>query len=173
MRHAVWLSLFLVACAGPSRFALRAPVLRDHDDRPFSPAPEEDEEAEVANGVDQIVLRPLADVFVFRTYGEAHNVNALDEVPDSTWFENREVTPAEVRRGPCLPPGLTPPLVVLRGKSSGDTPGFMVEDAHERRFLIKLDPALRHQPEIGTAADAVASRLYWASGFNAPCNDVE
>ena len=44
--------------------------------------------------------------------GESVNVNALDEVRDSSWFTNRigrfPMTPEQVRRGPCQGPPLDP-----------------------------------------------------------------
>lgn len=163
----------LLGCgAGVSRFALRPPLLHDSDDRPFTPAPEEDPESELANGLDQIFFRPLADAFLFQTWGEAHNVNSLDEVPDSTWFENRTLTPEQVARGNCPEQGPTPPFTVTRSKGGGDTPGLFVEDATGQRFLMKLDQGAPNQPEITTAADAIVSRIYHAAGFNAPCNEV-
>ena len=50
----------------------------------------------------------------------AGNVNALDEVPDSSWFTNRlgrrPMTTEEIARGPCL--GRPPPRS-SRGRSWG------------------------------------------------------
>src|SRR5205823_3346938 len=41
-----------------------------------------------------------------------------------------------------------------------------------RRYALKFDQFPRVQPEVNTAADAIVSRLYWAVGFNAPCNTI-
>lgn len=177
MRERSWLLLFgigvaAIACGGPSRFALRAPVLVDDDARPFAPAPGVDAEQNVANALDVTLLGPAARAFLFETGGAAHNVNSLDEVPDSTWFVNRDLGPEEVRRGPCPEVGPTAPFVIDRVKSTGTTPGFEVVDANGRHYVLKLDSLPQTQPEISTAADAIVSRLYHAIGFNAPCNDV-
>jgi hypothetical protein len=97
-------------------------------------------------------------------------VNALDEVPNSTWFTNRigvrTVTPAEVRRGDGS--GESPdqhlPWTILSAKNGGATLGFMVKDALDRKFILKFDAA--PTPEVETGADAVAARLFWAAGYN-------
>lgn len=164
--------LCAVGCGAPSRFALRPPVLRDGDDRPFARAPPEDSESDYANALDVILLRPISHAFLFEQGGEARNVSSLDEVPDSSWFQNRVVAPAALRRGPCPDDGPVPPFTIRSSKTGGATPGFVAKDARGQRYMVKRDPLLLTQPEIGTAADAIVSRLYWAIGFNAPCNDV-
>jgi hypothetical protein len=166
-------SLGAIGCGGSSRFALRPPVLRDTDDRPMAHAPPVDEETDYANTFDVTIYRPLSHAFLFETSGEARNVNALDEVADSTWFSNRTVTPSEVERGPCPDDGPVGPFVVVSSKVGGATPGFFVKDARGVKYVLKMDELGRYeQPEISTAADAIVPRLYWAVGFNAPCNHV-
>ncbi len=163
-----------LACGGSSRFALRPPVLRDTDDRPLARAPARDEETDLANSLDTALLRPISHAFLFQVSGESRNVNSLDEVPDSTWFTNRAVTAEQIARGPC--PAFSEPETPFRATSSkigGTTPGIVVEDARGRKYLLKTDELTEYgQPEMSTAADAIVSRLYWAIGFNAPCNDV-
>jgi hypothetical protein len=166
------LALFQVSCGQYSRFALRPPLLRDGDDRPLERAPAEDEESNIANSTDVTLLRPISHAFLFENSGEAHNVNSLDEVPDSSWFTNRRVAPSDVERGACDGAAPTPPFLVASTKTGGTTPGFVVEDANGLRFMMKLDSLVPTQPEISTAADSVVSRLYWAIGFNVPCNRV-
>lgn len=159
-------------CGGASRFALRPPVLKDSDDRPFARALPNDEESDYANALDVIILRPLSHAFLFEQAGEAHNVNSLDEVPDSTWFTNRRVAPADLERGPCPDAGPALPFTIKSSKTGGTTPGFFVKDARGQKYMVKIDGLAKTQPEITTAADAIGSRLYWAVGLNAPCNDV-
>jgi len=161
------------ACsAAPSRFALRPPVTREADDRPLARAPAKDDESEIANALDVTLLRPLSRAWLAEAGGEARNVNALDEVPDSSWFTNRAVLPADLERGPCPAEGPALPLTVKSSKTGGTTPGFVVKDAKGARWIIKVDALVPRQPELSTAADAIVSRLYWAAGFNAPCNEV-
>ena len=160
------------ACAAPTRFALRPPLLRDTDDRPLQKPPANNEESDYANALDVILFRPLSHAFLFEQAAEAHNTNSLDEVPDSTWFTNRTVLPAEMERGPCKDAGPVPPFTIKSSKTGGTTPGFQVKDSRGQKYMLKLDALAGRQPEISSAADAVVSRLYWAIGFNAPCNDV-
>lgn len=165
------LSLCVGACSPTTRFALRAPVLRDADDRPFAPPPEVDEESDYANTLDVTLFRPLSHFFLFESVPESRNVSSLDEVPDSTWFTNRHVSPADLARGPCPADAPSPPFTIKSSKGSGTTPGFVVKDAKGKKYVVKLD-GIPAQPELSTAADAIVSRLYWAAGFNAPCNEV-
>jgi hypothetical protein len=169
----VVLAIGCAACGGASRFALRTPVLRV-DDRPLLHAPANDETPDGANAVDMVVLRPLSHAFTPALNEEARDVNALDEVPDSAWFTNRTTSPQDLVRGPCGDAPLpTVPFTVKTTKVGGVTLGFVVNDARHQKYVLKLDELAQYgQPEISTAADAVASRLYWAIGFNAPCNDV-
>jgi hypothetical protein len=102
----------------------------------------------------------------------ARNVNALEEVPDSTWFTNRVVTPARAAIGACdgvAQPAL--PLLVTERKGEGTTPGLFVQDALGRHWLMKVD-VFADRPETSTAADAIGSRIYWTVGYNVPCNYV-
>jgi hypothetical protein len=160
-----------IACGGASRFALRPPVWRENE-RPLARAPQKDDESDIANAADLLLLRPLTHLFLFETSGEARDVNALDEVPNSSWFENRNVAPSDLVRAQC-PDEPKPPFVVKTTKIGGVTPGVVAVDARKQKYVLKLDELVKYdQREISTAADAVVSRLYWAAGFNVPCNDV-
>src|SRR5687768_18234261 len=80
----------LLACGhGPARFPLSPPLWRDDDEVPFGPAPPEYVSPMVWDVGDQSVFYPLTRVFAVDPAGESINVNALDEVPDSSWFRNR------------------------------------------------------------------------------------
>jgi hypothetical protein len=98
----------------------------------------------------------------------AADVNAVDEVPCSTWFCPRQhlrPAPAEtIAAGP--PDGHPPqlPLTVVEGKESGVQPGFVARDAAGRRYLIKFDPV--GYPGLATGAEIVGSRLFHAAGYN-------
>lgn len=166
------LALCTAGCGAPPRFALRPPILKDGDDKPFPRALPEDSESDFANAADVILLRPIAHAFLFERGGEARNVNSLDEVPDSTWYQNRTVTPEQLERGTCPEEMPEPPFTIRSSKTGGATPGFAVKDARGNKYMIKRDATLDTQHEIGTAADSIVSRLYWAIGFNAPCNNV-
>lgn len=100
----------------------------------------------------------------------ARDVNAMDEVPRSTWFCPRNhlapMSPAAVAAGPpgTLPP--KPPLRILKGKEEGATPGFRVVDANGRKFMLKLDPA--GHLGLTTGAEMVGERFFHAAGYNVP-----
>ncbi len=102
----------------------------------------------------------------------ALGVNALDEVPDSTWFTNRigvrEVTLDEMRTGPNVigNPEAHKPWRILSMKTEGVSVGFVIADARGVEFLLKLER--KGYPEIETGAHAVVHKLLWAIGYNVP-----
>jgi hypothetical protein len=164
------------ATTGLRRFAL-APILwEDPDQRAFSPEPEERYAPEDTDAFDHNLFRPLSEMWTFEIAREAVNVNALDEVPSSSWFTNRiglyPMTPEEVARGACGTEAFDPPRpwTITGGKPAGASPGFFIEDADGVRYLMKTD---RHeQPEQGTAADAIVAAVFHAAGYFVPCNRV-
>jgi hypothetical protein len=100
---------------------------------------------------------------------EAANVNAYDEVANSSWFTNRNhvraVSPEAIRLGPLgedLRP--TPPFTIKSRKKGGVNPGFTVKDKAGKRWVVKLDPP--GYPQLGSGADVVVGRLLWAAGYN-------
>jgi hypothetical protein len=103
-----------------------------------------------------------------RRPARAANVNALDEVPDSAWFENRigvrALTVEEIRRGPTPPP--RPPFSVVGTKLGGVTPGLRVRDSIGTGYLLKFDRP--DDPISETASDVVVQRLLWAVGYHTP-----
>jgi hypothetical protein len=101
----------------------------------------------------------------------ARDVNAVDEVPCSTWFCPRNhlqpMTLAAIAAGPSgTPPRL--PLRIVKGKDRGAALGFQVVDADGRKYLLKLDP--KGHLGMSTAAEIVGTRLYHAAGYNVPSN---
>src|SRR3954470_14320985 len=143
------LSLACGACADNRRFPLRDPLWRDADRVPFAPAPEEYVSPFVWDGANQIVFRPITRFFAFDPARRAVNVNAFDEVPDSSWFTNRigrtPLSPDDVVRGPCGDRVLDPNLpdgswIIDKGKSNGANPGFRVNIPGVGKFMLKADP---------------------------------
>lgn len=167
----------LAACATPeARFPLRPPLWDDPDREPFGPRPAEYVSAMVWDGGDQMIFYPLTRALAVDPAGEAVNVNAFDEVADSSWFTNRlsraRLTPEEVALGPCARGSSPPPTPwkVTGGKPNGANPGFMIEDASGVRHLVKFDGVV--QGPRATAADVIVSKLYHAAGYFVPCNRV-
>lgn len=104
----------------------------------------------------------------------AWNTNSLDEVPDSTWFQNRigvrPITPREAARGPDTQGPPKPPLRIVQSKLGGGNPGFLVADQTGRKFLIKFDTIAN--PEMQTAVGVIVNRIFWTLGYNVPSDHV-
>ena len=99
----------------------------------------------------------------------AKNINTIDEVPDSSWFTNRigtrPITNEELVRGANVgePPDPSK-WVLIREKTSGAHPGFTAMDAKGETWFLEFDPP--HAPEGATAAVAIATKIFWALGYN-------
>ncbi len=107
---------------------------------------------------------------------EAFNVDALDEVPNSSWFTNRNhirrMSTEEIARGPeyGTGPDTTGEWIITRAKAEGITPGFHIEDKHGDQYLIKFDPP--GYSEMATGAEVVSTKLFYAAGYNVPENYI-
>lgn len=189
-------SAALLACAhDPRQFALRAPVVRDQDldpvrvDCPAQPAkkgveaaacmPETYESSFAWDAADMSIFRPISKFFQVDSYGEAENVNAFDEVPDSSWFTNRigarpmsldAVSQGFCAGGPVLDGAEAGDgsWLIDHGKDNGANPGFRIR-VKGTKFMLKTDD---QQAERATAAAAIASRFYHAFGWWSPCDSV-
>jgi hypothetical protein len=170
----------LAACSSspipPVRFA-NAPAVFVVDDRRDVPVPPREREyLRDAYHLDTSIFRPVDRAMAMPAPRRALGVNALDEVPDSTWFTNRvgvrDMTPEEIRTGPMIigTPEQHKPWTVTRTKKGGRSPGIMIKDARGERFILKFDPA--GVPEMETAADVIVARLLWAAGYNVPEDHV-
>jgi hypothetical protein len=106
----------------------------------------------------------------------ALNVNTLGDVPDSPWYTNRHylkrMSVEELKRGPgnTTPPSPDGPWKVIAAKSDGVMPGFVIEDKHRNRYLLKFDPP--DYPELASAADVIGSKAFYAFGYNTPENYI-
>ena len=192
--------LTLASIAGcssdPPRFPLRAPLVTDNDTKPVfvrcrdakdkkEPGkivcmPEEYESSFAWDGADNMAFRPVAKFLEVDPHGEARNVTALDEVADSSWFQNRwrgrNETPEQVAVGPCTndldPNADTEPgsWTIDQGKANGATPGFRIKTKSKKKFLLKNQPG--EEAERASAASAIGVRLYHAAGFYTACDSV-
>jgi hypothetical protein len=98
----------------------------------------------------------------------AKNINTIDEVPDSNWFTNRiyakPVSIEEIKRGPNTMDGPAPgQWTVIRPKTAGAAPGFIVRDQKDEVWFLSFDN--EDNPRDATAAIAVACRIFWALGY--------
>ena len=169
---AVLLSV-LCGCAASPRFVDQSVVWQVDDSQDIE-LPKEAEFHRLGYGLDVLVTRQFPRVLELRDREPAHDTNALDEVPDSTWFTNRigmrDVSPEEAAIGPMVggPPRL--PLHVVCGKGGGMNPGFIVEDTTGRRFIIKFDT--KDYPEMQTGTNVIVNRIFWTLGYNVPQDTV-
>jgi hypothetical protein len=132
-------------------------------------------------------MKPLeVNLFVDLTYNvltgrgkagavRAHNLNSIDEVPDSSWFTNRvgrlPLTADDVAKGPDTSAGPAPGAwTVTSSKSDGVTPGFTVKDANGQRWFLKFDPPGYRAMATGT--EVAVTKLMWALGYNVPENHI-
>jgi hypothetical protein len=167
--------ILLAACGsagvGELRFANTAPALRV-DDRHDIAKPETRVFARTLYMVDVFFAKKLDDMLALPDTHRAGDVNALDEVADSTWYTNRgEVSVDELRtaaRGDHAAP--TGPWSVIGTKVGGASPGFLVRDASGAKFVMKFDS--RGAPDMQTGADIVAQKLLWAAGYNTPDDSI-
>lgn len=147
-----------------------------HDPKKTSCLPPEYISPFVWDGADSMVFHPVTRLLAVDPAGESVNVNALDEVPDSSWFQNRitrhRMSPEEVAAGACAGVTLNPEetWTIDAGKANGANPGFRIRDGRGQKFLVKLDEA--DHPERATGADAIATRIYHAAGYWTGCDSV-
>lgn len=151
---------------------------------PDDPLEEDDDSLDTPNKPAEIELSDYFDRFghMFHDFGrssigsEAANINSNDEVPNSSWFTNRHavqpMTIDELMRGPNLGsvPGPKQSWEIIRGKSQGLTPGFQILDEKGDRYVIKLDPV--DVPEVASAAEIIATKIFYAIGYNVPENHI-
>lgn len=167
--RAVLIALLALVAAGPARTAQPA----FFPDDPLPREPETQDAAQVQPWDIDLAYDLARAYFVTsrRPFTDrlAGNVNTVDEVPDSSWFTNRIGTRAlsleELVAGPNVaPPPDESAWTVIREKSSGFAAGFTARDARGETWFISFDaPA---NPEGATGAIVVATKIFWALGYN-------
>jgi hypothetical protein len=167
--HLALAGLF-AACAAVS-VATSEP--RFYPDDPIAREPES-RDASGVEPVDTSLLYDLAfNLFAVarRTPSDtrARNINTIDEVPDSSWFTNRigtrEISLDDITTGPVAGRPPNPATwELIREKSAGYAPGFTARDADGETWFLSFDPP--DHPEGATGAMVVATKLFWALGYN-------
>jgi len=172
MKHsrATWLTLSLAVA---SLVTVSTASRRFYADDPLTREPET-QDASGAQPVDIGLMYDLSyDLFVSGrqqpSNTRARNVNTIDEVPDSSWFTNRvgarAVSADEIARGPAVGrPPAPERWVIIREKSGGVNPGFTARDANGETWFLSFDAP--EAPDGSTAEVVVASKLFWALGYN-------
>jgi hypothetical protein len=136
-------------------------------------------EVEAVSNADVQEINALYDFahnsFHYKSHGagESLAVNSLGEVPDSSWFTNRDISSLsieEVKKGGRVHGDPQPPYTVVAAKTEGVSTGFRLRDARGRLFFVKADPP--SNPEMATAADVMGSLFLYAAGYNVPENYI-
>jgi hypothetical protein len=172
-------AVVLLACAACAaapapiadvRFANAPPVRAVNDRRDVPKPPAEIEFVRWLYNFDVQFHRRITRALELDRDRRALGVNALDEVPNSTWFTNRigagAISPEELAAAPGgvgSPEGHLP-WTIVSTKAGGASVGFVIRDARGKKFLMKFDP--RGVPEGETATQVIMSKLLWGFGFN-------
>ena len=98
----------------------------------------------------------------------AANINTIDEVPDSNWFTNRilarPLSVDEAVRGPVNGAGPAPgPMTLVRPKTTGVSPGFVLQDSAGSTWFVQFDAP--EYPEAASGAAMVANKIFHALGY--------
>ena len=168
------LALVLVACAARApRFAAGPPVERLDDTRPI-PVPPSTEYDLTEYYVRSLLRHPVREGLSFSPPGPAQDVNSMDQVPSSSWYNQRlgyrPLTPAQLLAGPRDAGPPVAPVTVVTAKVGGGNPGFIIADARGVKYIVKFDPP--EFPAIETTTALVVNRLFWAFGYNVPEDDL-
>jgi hypothetical protein len=178
MRSSHILLLILVGCvhepdATSVRFA-NAPIARIVNDRVDVGRPPHGQTAMLDyHAYQSTFARPISRALELPRHRRAQGVNAIDDVPDSTWFTHRRgLTLEQMRAGPVTidTPERHLPWTIESTSYGGSSMGFVIRDARGIKYQLKFDTT--DLPEAETAADAIADRLIWACGYNVPEDQV-
>ena len=179
------ISLVLVSwgCSTSRPYTL-SPVKTFDPDTARIPQPKETEGYQYWDRIDNTIFhqleKPLDLNRTFRFAGrmlgingrkQAENVNKLDEVPESSWYNYRHyhepMTREQLARGPnTVEPDTSGIWTIFSAKLEGANPGFFIEDARGNRFLIKFDGP--KYPELTTSAEVIGTKIFYAAGYNVP-----
>jgi len=155
----------------PRWFADRPVAWQEHDDADVPAPPESNHLQDLMTAliIRDSIANEIDRVMALERGRPAEDVNALDEVPCSTWFCPRNHVRAlsldDVAAGPAAAaPQL--PLRIVKGKDQGATPGFQAVDAAGRKFNVKVDP--RGAVGLTSGPEMIGERIFHAAGYNVP-----
>ena len=168
-RVPIFLVVAIIALA--ARTSTQRP--RFYPDDPIARAPESQDASKAAPYEIKSLYEMTKNLFVTANYKpsgmRASSINTIDEVADSSWFTNRigtrPIAPDEMIRGANV--GVPPDpsrWVLTREKTAGVHPGFTARDAKGETWFLEFDPP--YYPEGATGAVAVATKIFWALGYN-------
>lgn len=176
--------LFLLLGCNTSKPYTLGPVKTFDPDNAPIPEPEENESFQywdrIHNTIFYQLKKPLdlnnsvrltGRVLGVSTKKQADNVNHLDEVPESSWYNYRHyyhpMSIQDITRGPnTVSPDTSGTWTIFSAKLQGANPGFFIQDEKGNRFLIKFDG--NRYPELTTSAEVIGTKFFYASGYNVP-----
>jgi hypothetical protein len=162
-----------LGCASSPRFRDAPPIWRVDDDQSI-PEPKERQYDPKEYFANIFVIKRIDRLLLLKDQELAHNINSLEEVPDSSWFTNRigvrVVTPQEAAKAADTGGPPRPPLTVIGAKVGGGNPGFLIKDGTSRKFLVKFDT--QQNPELQTSVGVIVNRIFWTAGYNVPSDHV-
>ena len=138
----------------------------------------------VYDAIDKVVFQQIRESLDFSRQlrnltgrpKQAFNVDAFDEIDNSSWFTNRNakkrLSLEGIARG--ADKGVGPDVIsvweIIRAKLEGVTPGFTIRDGRGDMYLIKFDP--KGYSELATGAEIISTKLFYAAGYNTPENYI-
>ncbi|MFQ5706102.1 MAG: hypothetical protein ACE5HO_01550 [bacterium] len=162
------------------KYYVRRPLVTEENDTENIPKPKEDRVSFYGDAIDKIFGNEI-DEFVNVTWHvrkltnhhkQAKNINALGEVPNSSWFTNRNgahpMSLEALKRGPNRGsgPDLSGLLTIISVKGVGKAPGFVIKDRRKDVYILRFDP--RGFPQLNTAAEIIATKFVYGAGYNTP-----
>ncbi|MFQ6113080.1 MAG: hypothetical protein ACE5NG_03205, partial [bacterium] len=175
------LLLFSLNCASQKHYTPRPLITEEKDANPIA-KPKENKLGLYEDAIDKIFGHEIDEFVnipwhlrkVTNNHKQAKNVNAFDEVPNSTWFANRNgkhrMSLEEIRRGPnrSSGPDVTGPFTIIGAKVQGVTPGCIIKDSQGDIYITKFDS--KGFPQLTTAAEVITTKFVYAAGYNTPEN---
>jgi hypothetical protein len=171
--HYLRLLMLLVVGLGLLASVVSTKGLHFYPDDPIAREPESQDASKAQSYSIGSLYEMTANLFVTSRYKpsgtRAQNINTIDEVPDSNWFTNRigtrQVAVEDLVRGANQGAPPDPSRWTLtREKTAGSHPGFTARDAKGETWFLEFDPP--YFPEGATGAVAVATKIFWAFGYN-------
>jgi len=177
------LLVFSLNCSSQKHYA-RRPLVTEEEDNKSVKSPKYKEVVLYEDGLENVAGRPVKDFLnlaahyrkITNNYKQAKNVNALQEVPNSTWFTNRHgmkpMSEEELQRGPTLGtgPASEGELIVIGAKAEGVSPGFTIKDSRGDVYFLKFD--IKGYPDLNTATEVIGTNFVYACGYNTPENYI-
>ncbi len=168
-----------LSCAGRPGFLTSSPL---PDDRQPIPEPKETNIVILSDIIDKSISNQIEQSFDFSRQlrnisgnkRRAFNADAFGEVPNSSWFTNRNglkrMSTEEIVQGPYSDPAPDTSQIweIFSVKTEGVTPGFNVTDERGIRWVIKFESP--GSPELNTGAEIIGTLLFHAAGYNVPEN---